>query len=239
MGDNTILISGKASTGKSASLMYLDNQERCMYLRCEPKKLPFKSRFREFIITDPYQVHEAFDANLAKDIADTTIIDSSTFLMDMFETRYILTLEDKRSGWQAYQTFWKKLMQEKIASTDKNVIILAHTKDQLNEKEMTMETFVPIKGALAGVGIESFFSCIVSTKKISLPDLEKYESKFLNITDEDELLGYKHCFQTRLTKETVGERIRSPLGMWEIKETYIDNNAQFLINKLNEYYDDE
>ena len=48
--------------------------------------------------------------------------------------------------------------------------------------------------------------------------------------------GFKYVFQTRLTKETVNERIRSPMGMWPRNETYIDNNLQNVINRLHEYY---
>ena len=238
MSDNLVLISGKSATGKSASLMFLKNHERCVYLRCEPKKLPFKHKFKEIVITDPYDVHYAFDQLDRIDNFDTVIIDSSTFLMDMFETRNILTLENKMSGWQDYQTFWKKLLQDKIASTTKNVIILAHTRDQLNEKEMALETFVPVKGALANVGIESYFSVVISTKKIALKSISAYENSLLKITPEEQALGYKYCFQTRLTKDTVGERIRGPIGMFETSETYIDNNAQYVIDRLSEYYGD-
>jgi len=238
MSDNLVLISGKSATGKSAALMFLRNHERCAYLRCEPKKLPFKHNFKEIVITDPYQVHQAFDELSNSADFDTVIIDSSTFLMDMFETKHILTLANKMEGWQAYQSFWKTLLQDKIASTTKNVIVLAHTKDQLNEKEMAMETFVPVKGALSGVGIESYFSVVISTKKVAIRDLANYTNDLLTITPEEEALGYKHCFQTRLTKETVGERIRGPLGFFEIDHTYIDNNAQYVIDRLTEYYGD-
>ena len=46
----------------------------------------------------------------------------------------------------------------------------------------------------------------------------------------------KYVFQTRLTKETVYERIRSPMGMFQINETYIDNDVQLVLNRLREYY---
>jgi hypothetical protein len=58
----------------------------------------------------------------------------------------------------------------------------------------------------------------------------------LVITEEEEALGYKHVFQTRLTKETKDERLRGPMGMWSVKETYIDNNMQLVLNRLHEYY---
>ena len=46
-------------------------------------------------------------------------------------------------------------------------------------------------------------------------------------------------FQTRLTKETVNERLRGPLGLFEQQETYIDNDMQKVFNRLQEYYAEE
>jgi len=95
---------------------------------------------------------------------------------------------------------------------------------------------VPIKGALKNNGVESYFSTVVATKKVALTTLEDYENDLLNITEQDELLGYKHVFQTQLTKQTIGERIRSPMGMFTRSETFIDNDAQRLLDHLHSYY---
>ena len=127
-------------------------------------------------------------------------------------------------------------MQQKVAASTKQVIITAHTHTIYDEANMAMEVKVPVKGALAKNGIESYFSIVLSTKKVAIKDLEKYESAYLNITEEEEILGFKYCFQTRLTKETVTERIRAPMGMFTVKETFIDNNVQFVLDRLNEYY---
>jgi len=70
-----------------------------------------------------------------------------------------------------------------------------------------------------------------------LNKLKDFQSELLTINEEEEMLGYKHVFQTRLTKDTVNERMRSSMGMWTIKETYIDNNAQLVLNRLHEFYD--
>ena len=59
----------------------------------------------------------------------------------------------------------------------------------------------------------------------------------LKVNDEEELLGFKYVYQTRLTKDTVNERIRSPMRMWGIEETYVDNNLQHVLDKLHTYYD--
>lgn len=233
-----VLISGYSATGKSASLRNLRNQEKWFYLGCESgKSLPCKNSFRELRIEDPYQVYEAFDYGIEHpDECEGIIIDSLTFLMDMYESKYVLTASDTRKAWSNYSQFFKNLMQDKVLKFNKPTIILAHTQDYVDDKTLETKTYVPIKGALKAQGVESMFTTIVSTKKIPLKDLEPYKNDMLHITEDEELLGYKHVFQTRLTKQTLGERIRSPMGMFKKEETYTDNDVQILLDHLKEYY---
>ena len=107
--DNLVLVAGSSSSGKSAALRNLRNPEGVMYLNCEAgKKLPFPNRFARYTITDPYEVVKAFDYVAAnpeginhpqlKDAAGnpqkvkihTVVVDSLTFLMDMYESVYVL-----------------------------------------------------------------------------------------------------------------------------------------------------
>jgi len=239
INDDLVLISGASATGKSASLMNIANPEGVMYLNCESnKKLPFKSKFQEFTIVDPMQVYEAFQHAETLPEIHTIVVDTSTYLMDMFETQYVLSSANTQKAWGDYAQYFKRLMQQYVASSTKNVIFLAHTKQVMNEAEMVLETKVPVKGALNNQGIESYFSTVISTKKMPLNKLKDYQNEFLTITEEEEMLGYKHVFQTRLTKDTVNERMRSSMGMWSIQETYIDNNAQFVLDRLHQYYGD-
>ena len=127
-------------------------------------------------------------------------------------------------------------MQQYVAKSTKSVIFTAHTSDSLNESEMLMETKVPVKGSLKNNGIESYFSIVIASKKVNLKGLKDYESKLLNITPEEESLGLKYVFQTRLTKETVNERLRSPLGLFSVPETFTDNNMQLILDRLAAYY---
>lgn len=235
--DNLVLICGESSTGKSASLRNLENPEGVVYLNCESgKKTPFPNKFKNFTITDPYQVHQAFDELQNNDTVHTIVIDGLNYLMDMFESLYIIGSSDSRNGWSDYAQFFKTLMQEKVAKSNKNIIFTAHTRTIYNETSMAMETKVPIKGALANQGIESYFSSIVACKKVRLKDLEKYQSDLLHITEDEELLGFKYVFQTKLTADTVQERIRNPMGLFSNQETFIDNDAQLLLNRFHEYY---
>ena len=80
------------------------------------------------------------------------------------------------------------------------------------------------------------FSVVIACKKMPLKKLEGYESELLDITPDEQALGFKYVFQTRLTKETVNERLRGPLGLFSAKETFIDNDMQKVFQRLHEYY---
>jgi hypothetical protein len=237
MNDHLVLVSGKSASGKSASLMFMDDPKGVMYLNCESgKKLPFKSKFAEYVITDPMQIVEAIEAAEGMENIHTIVVDSLTYLMDMYETQYVLSSTNTMKAWGDYAQYFKKLMQHYVAKSTKNIVFTAHTSDVMNDSEMAQETLVKIKGSVMNQGVESYFSTVISTKKVALKQLKNYTNSLLTITPEEEALGYKYVFQTRLTKESVNERIRSPLSMWNIQETYIDNNLQNVFNRLKDYY---
>lgn len=237
VNDHLVLLCGKSATGKSASLMGLDNPEGVVYANCEAgKKLPFKTKFRQFTITDPLQINELFDWAETQPEVHTIVIDSLTYLLDMYESVYVLPSTNGMKAWGDFAQYFKVLMQNHVAKSSKNVIFTAHTADTLNESEMLMETKVPVKGSLKNNGIESYFSVVIASKKVQLKALKEYGSDALNITPEEIALGFKHVFQCKLTKDTVNERLRGPLGLFDTKETFIDNNIQLVLNKLRDYY---
>ena len=236
VNDNLVLLVGKSAAGKSASLMNLPNPQGVMYLNCEAgKKLPFRSKFKEFTITDPLQVEEAFVAAEGMPDVHTIVVDSLTYLMDMYESNYVLTSANTMKAWSDFAQYYKRLMQTHVAKSSKNVVFIAHVSDTMND-EMVMETCVPIKGSIKNNGVESYFSCVIAAKKVLMKELKDYSNDLLEITPEEEALGYKHVFQTKLTKKTVGDRLRSPLGMWDQQETYIDNDMNKVFGRLHEYY---
>lgn len=234
--DQLVLVSGKSGTGKSTSLMKLENQDKWFYVNAEGKRLPFRSKFKQLRLEDPYQIYEALDVGKDDDNCIGLALDTVTFLLDMYESQYIRTAVNTQKAWGDFANFFKVLMLEKIVEFDKPVVIFGHTLTTHNEELGIMETNVPVKGSLKNNGIESYFSTVVSTKKVTIKDLSKYQSDLLNITEEEEMLGFKHVFQTRLTKETKDERIRSPIGMFSTNETYMDNDINLLMKRLNEYY---
>lgn len=234
--DQLVLVCGYSGTGKSASLRNIRNQDKWLYLNTEAgKRLPFKNQFQTFRITDPLQVIEAFDFGTGNDDVHGIIVDSLNFLMDMYESQYVLTSSNTMKAWSDYGQFCKQLMQEKVVMFGKPVIFTAHVKDELDEKSMEIKTSVPVKGALKGAGLEAFFSTVVGTKRIAVKELVK-ANPLLAITEDEKEVGFKHVFQTRITKNTLGERIRAPLSMFSKDETFIDNDAQLLLDRLTEFY---
>lgn len=241
VNDNLVLLCGKAANGKSMSLSGLKNPEGVMYLNCESgKKLPFKSKFKQYVITDPAkQIPQAFAAAEQKPEIHTIVVDSLTYLMDMYESQYVLTATNTMQAWGQFAQFFKYLMQTLVARSTKNVIFTAHVKDEINESEMVRETSVPIKGSIKNNGVESYFSCVIAAKKVKLKDLDGYESGLLNITEREKMLGFKYVFQTQITKDTVNERLRGPIDLFAPEETFIDNNIQLVLDRLHEYYDED
>jgi len=237
VNNNLVLIVGTSGAGKSASFRNLKDPAGVAFMNCESgKELPFPAKFMKATVTDPLQILQAFDALEADKKIHTIIVDTITFMMDMYESKKVLKMQNKMQGWSDYAQFFKELMQDKVASSSKNVLMTAHTLNILNEDQGIVETMVKVKGSLMNQGIESYFCNVLAAKKMPLTKLEKYSNKLLTITPEEEALGFKYVFQTRLTKETVHERIRGPIGLWSVDETFIDNDCQLVLDRLHDYY---
>ena len=233
--EQMILITGESGTGKSLSLMNLENPEGVLYLNCEGKRLPFKNKFHSIQIDEPTQIYSIFDQ--VPDNFHTIVIDTISFLMGKYESQYVQTAEDTRAAWGHYAAFLRNLHDTKIATAGKKIIILCHLAELHDEKKMEMNYRADIKGSIGkGQGYEAFFSTGVSVKKIDIEELEKYPSPFLNITEDDRDLGFKHVFKVRPTRETRNERMRGPYGLFSRSEPYMDNDANMLMKRLEEYY---
>ena len=249
MAKALILIVGKSTSGKSSCLEGLKNHEGVLYLNCESgKKLPFRNKFQHVVVTDPIGTikevimpltkGEGFKLTPTSDPIPihTIVIDSLTFLMDMYELKYVKTATDTRTAWGSYGDYFRQFMQQVVPKLPQNVIITAHTSDVYNEKDLVTEVCVQLKGSINKKGVEAFFNDVVACKKVSLEKLKDYQNDLLHITEDDELLGYKHVIQTKLTKETLNERIRGARSLWSKNETFIDGNVQLIIDRLNEFY---
>ena len=235
--DQLVLVVGESGSGKSASLRNIKKPDGVIYANCETnKKLPFPAKFKQYSVTDPYQLYTAFTVNEPKPNIHTIIVDTLTFLMDMFESVHVIPAPNGMKAWGDYAQYFKNLMQQYVAKSTKNVIFTAHTQSILNDQDMTLEKKVPIKGTLKGNGVEAFFSTVIAAKVMPVIKLKDYVNPLLIITPEEEALGFKYVFQTKLTKDTVHERIRAPMGLFSTSETFIDNDVEHVLNKLSNYY---
>ena len=231
-----VLIMGKPNTGKSTSLMNLTNQERMVYLNTDLKDLPFKSRFAKNVeVTDALNVLQYIaDIERAPQI-DGAVLDTITFLMNMYERQYVANAVNGQKAWGDYGNFYKEFIHA-IKSGTKDYAILAHEDSFLNEQSMQMESRVPVKGSVGRIGVEADFTTILATKQMPVRKLEGIENDLLHITDAEREDGFKYVFVTRVTKESVGEKMRSAIGLWGRNELYIDNDLNQVFKRLREYY---
>jgi hypothetical protein len=247
MNNNLVLICGTSAVGKTASLRYLKKQEGVAYLNCENgKRLPFKCKFlagedgRPGIkISDPLEIFAMFTAAEEDDDVHTIIIDTATYMMDMYESIYVIGSTNTMQAWGEYAQFWKTLMRDYVGQSTKNVIMLAHTSDKVDADGIPTDHLVQIKGSIMKIGVESFFTTVVAAKKVKIKQLKKFKNDLLNISPEEEALGFKYVYQTLLTKETMVERIRAPFDMWTQQETFIDSDVQLVLDRFIEYYEDD
>lgn len=242
----SILICGETGHGKSVSLMPLADREDVLYFNCESgKPLPFKNKFQRVVVTDPVdiidyleellEIQEDPDREMPINIA---VIDTVSFMMDLFEAVHVIGAADTQKAWGEYGQFFPYLMNL-TAKLDIFFIFLGHLDSYLDEEEGIMKHKVPVKGAMSKKGIESRFTTVLYVKKMKVKDIEKgvgEGNSLLQITDKERAKGYKHVFLTDSDKNTIGGRIRTPMGMFADEELYIDNNALNVLARLDEYY---
>ena len=235
----SLLIVGESGTGKSFSLMNFKGPEGVLYLNCEGgKPLPFKNKFKRVTVDDPLEIFDLYQAiidNPGKRF-HTVVIDTVSFMMERFEAVHVNGSANTMKAWGDYGQFFKTLMYDYVAKADVYSVMLGHLDGELQEETNQMKYSVPVKGSLKKNGLEAYFTTVVVCKKVKIKDLRP--NKLLTITERDEEIGFKHVFQTRTTKQTVGDRIRSPFGLFNDDELYINNDAQIVIDQLKEFYAD-
>lgn len=233
---NIVLIMGKPNTGKSTSLMNLHNQDKMVYLNTDLKELPFKSKFLKNVsVSDALDVLQYINDIEQTPQVEGAVLDTLTFLMSMYERQYVSNAANGQKAWGDYGIFYKEFIHA-IKAGSKDYAILAHEDTVLNEQSMQMETRIPIKGSVGKIGVEADFTTILSTKQMPIKKLEGHQNDLLHITDEEREDGFKYVFATRVVKESIGEKMRSAIGLWNRNELYIDNDLNQVFTRLREYY---
>ena len=233
--NNIVLVTGEANTGKSTSLMFFDKPEEIIYLNTDKKDLPFNAKFKKDIKLDHPQKIISYIQQIEKqkDVSGV-ILDTVTFLMQMYERMCVRTSADGRSAWGDYAAFYGDFI-DAIKSGTKDYAIMAHEEREYHEETMSYKSRVPVKGAVGKIGIAADFTTIVAARRIPVKVLDEHPNDLLNITDEEREDGEKHVFLTRSFKGD-GDIARSPIKLWSRKELYIDNNIQHVFTRLREYY---
>lgn len=232
---NIVLVMGKPNTGKSSSLRNLP-MESMVYLNTDLKEIPFKSSFAaEAEISDAEDILEFIDEIENNDEITGAVLDTITFLMQMYERQYVATATDTQKAWGNYGNFYREFIH-KIKSGTKDYVILAHEDTIYNESTLSNETRVPVKGAVGKVGVEADFTTILGTKQMPVSKLNKHPNALLKITEEEDEDGVKYVFTTRVTKDHPGEKMRAPIGFWDRSELYIDNDVNIVFERLKTYY---
>jgi len=238
-----VLIAAPPSMGKTHSLYKMADDPGVAYLNLDLKDTPFripKGGMKSLKITDAKLLLDALeDLETNYPEVHTIIIDTITFAMNQYENQYVLTASDTRKAWQGYGQFYNKIMHI-VKCSMKNFIILAHTYTEYSEESLAMETKVPIKGAVGKVGAEADYNIVLNARKVPTKTVEPFleDNKLLTLTPKEERIGVKYVFQTDLTKETLSEKIRSPMGLWSDNELYINNDISLITQRLSEYYSD-
>lgn len=237
------MIRGESGSGKSMSARDFPNHERIINLVCDSnKKPPFRNSFINIVINDPLEVLDYFDDLQVQNPPkyDAVLIDTATFLMQKYESQHVLTSPNTLAAWNNYGQFFKTLMQEKCSQSLIDVVVYAHSASVFDPKKGEFKVSAPVKGNLKDTKLEAYFTTVLSSKSVDLDVLEPYikDNPLLNITERDKEIGNKFVFQTRVTKNTVGEIIKSPEDLFTKEETFIDNNVYAVLKRLKEYYND-
>ena len=237
-----VLIAGVSAAGKSMSLRNLakDNPKKVAYLSAEAgKSTPFANNFTTLLtgLSHPNQVFDFFRQVEQMPEIEYCVLDGFNYLCEMYETMVVNTATNTMQAWGQYADFIKSFLQQIVGVSQKKWIILAHNNAELTPQG-TYRYYVPIKGSVARIGIESYFNVVVYAQRMELSKIMEmpHNPNLLHITPRDERLGYKHVFQVQPTKETADGRIRDLEGMWGDDEIFIDNDAELLMNHLESYY---
>ncbi len=216
--DKTMLIVGDSGFGKTTSLRNLD-LSKMIYINVDKKTLPFKSKdlYKHVMLESTQQLINGLEAAEADEGVEFIVIDTLTFLGDMFYSEHIENSSNGMKAWGDYKSYLNHVIDMGKRS-NKHYIFLAHASDIYDEKEMVTKTFAKIQGSLKGGGIEAHFTFVFYAKVIP---------------DSDGMPQY--MLQTNKTKGNVGVSAKTPMGCFE--EAYIPNDVSEVMKTIDTFYE--
>ena len=88
---NIVLIVGRPSSGKTASLRNIASHSSIAYLNTDLKEIPFKSKMAELYIKQPEEIFGAIHEIENTPECNMGVLDTLSFLMGQYETQRVLT----------------------------------------------------------------------------------------------------------------------------------------------------
>lgn len=218
--DKTILIIGSTGTGKTSSLRNLD-LSKTVYINVDEKMLPFRSKdlYKQVKLKNTQQLLNGMEATEEDPQVDFVVVDTLTFLGDMYFAEHIENASNTMAGWGNYKSYILKVLNA-AKKSKKHYIFLCHDLDVYDEKEMVTKTFGKIQGSLKGGGLEQHFTFVLYTQVVKgdggMP---------------------KYVFQTNKAVGNIGVSAKTPFGIFE--EPYTDTNDLVEVYKqIDEFYNE-
>lgn len=236
--NRTVLIAGESNTGKSTSLRNLKDRQSYAYLNADDKALPigganaFLCNTR--ITEDPEDVLSYYAELEQEPSCKGIVLDTLTFLMGLYERERVNTSANTMEGWKNYGIFYKEL-NTCIKDSNKTQIIMAHTSPEIDDNGGQISRIL-LKGAAGKIGAEADHTMVVTSKQMPVVKLQAYDTPLLTYSETELATGMKYVFSTIVTKATLGDRTRAPMGFWDLSEQYIDNDVQLILDRMDEFY---
>ena len=213
-----IMVVGEPGSGKTSSLRNMPLEET-VYIDIDRKSIKsFKGmdKLKQWVKLD-YVDHiiPGLKAIEDDDEVNFVVIDTLSFLLDLFVAQKIDTAEDTRAAWGDYKKFYKEIINH-VKTSKKSFIFMTHPKTVYNEQEMESKTFAYAQGSIAGK-MEGDFAVVIYTRK------------YLNKSGIPAF-----GFSVNLTKETLHTSVKTPFSMFD-EPTLDDNDIMEVFKAIDEY----
>ena len=214
--DTTVLCVADTGCGKTSSLRNLP-LDKTVYINVDGKPIPFKHKelYKHVKLQNTQQLINGMEQIESDENVEYVVIDTITFLGDMFYTEHVENSSNGMKSWSDYKSYILKVIN--LAKKSRlNYIFLAHAQDVYDEKEMVNKTFAKIQGSLKGGGIESHFTYVL-----------------YNIVKPDSDGLPEYLYLTNKTKGYIGVSAKTP---FDLIDTWIPNDITIFHKAVKEYH---
>ncbi len=200
------LVIGSSGSGKTSSLRNMP-LEKTVLINTELKSmLPFRGHARlkkHWLLNDIHKLMMGLELLEKDPDIEYIVLDSLSYLMNMYELQVVKTAVDSRGAWGYYGDFYKNIIML-IKKSSKNWVILCHPKEVFDEKAGEIRVSAAIKGSLSGL-VEADFNVVAYTDVSA---------------NEEGMPLYR--FLVKKTKESLSKSVKSPFDMFD--EAYTKSN---------------